>query len=116
ITDPDYLIVETAISGLWMNPYGIMKDYPPDVALITSIDGGQQKTAQETAVLKAKIAEGMNHQGIIVINKESKEYATLYQYVKKYNDKILTYGSDPDADSYLTEYIELKGKALITAS
>src|SRR5699024_6685802 len=58
ITQPEFLVVESAVSGLWMKPNGIMKDFPPDVALITSIDGGQQKTAYETAILKAKIAEG----------------------------------------------------------
>lgn len=116
ITDPDYLIIESAISGLWSEPHGIMKHYPPDVALITSIDGGQQKSAYETAILKAKVAEGMNHQGVVVINSEAKEYDVLYQEVQKYNTNIKTYGFTSNSDSYVLKYEELKGKVSLEAN
>ena len=39
-----------AISSLWMKSGGIAKTYIPDLALITSIDGGQNKTPYETAI------------------------------------------------------------------
>lgn len=116
ITDPDYLIVESAISGLWMKPEGIMKNYPPDIALITSIDGGQNKDALETAKLKAKIAEGMNDAGIVVINKEAKEFQTLVASVEEYTSHIITYGWDAQADSNIISYAEKKGFAEVQAN
>lgn len=116
ITDPDYLVIESAISGLWTKPYGIMKSFPPDVALITSIDGGQNKTAYETAKLKAKIAESMNHQGCVVVNKESKEIDTLMDHVGQYNRNIITYGLSDTADSYIVSLVENKTFVHVTAS
>lgn len=116
ITQPDYLVVEAAISGLWMRPHGIMRTFPPEVALITSIDGGQNKSAFETAVLKAKIAEGMNNQGTVIINQEAKELQVLCDEVKKYNQNIITYGLTQPADSYLVSYNETKGKAALNAN
>ena len=57
INNPDYLVLEMAISSLWMKSGGIAKTYIPDLALITSIDGGQNKTPYEATILKSKIVE-----------------------------------------------------------
>lgn len=116
VNDPAYLIVESAISGLWMQAGGILKNYPPHVALITSIDGGQKKNPYETAVLKARVAEGMNHQGVVIINKEAKEFNVLKEEVEKYNQNILTYGHDSSCDSFLIDYTELQGKVKARAN
>ncbi|RST59182.1 hypothetical protein D5F11_013725 [Siminovitchia terrae] len=116
ITQPDYLVVESAISGLWTIPNGIMKDYPPSIAMITSIDGGQNKNAFETAVIKSKIAEGMNHQGTVILNRDMNEYETVYEQVEKYNSNIITYGFHADADSSIIDYQELKVGSFVTAS
>lgn len=43
VTNPDYLIIESAISALWIRPNGVMKRYPAQIAMVTSIDGGQKK-------------------------------------------------------------------------
>ena len=74
INNPDYLVLEMAISSLWMKSGGIAKTYIPDLALITSIDGGQNKTPYETAILKSKIAEGMHHNGKVILNRDMNEY------------------------------------------
>src|SRR5699024_2394762 len=116
ITNPEYLVIESAISGLWTKPHGIMKSYPPDIALITSIDGGQNKTAHETAILKARIAESMNHQGYVIINKESKEIDTLIEHVRHYNQNIITYGLSNAADSYIVSLAENKTFVHVTAN
>src|SRR5699024_7625989 len=111
-----YLIIESAVSSLWMKPEGIMKHYPPDIALITSIDGGQLIDAYQTAKLKAKIAEGMNSTGIVVINKEAKEFQTLVASVGKYTSHIITYGLDAQSDSNIISYVEKKGFAEVQAN
>lgn len=116
ITQPEYLIVESAISGLWTTPHGIMKNYPPSVAMITSIDGGQKKNAHETAILKSKIAEGMDHRGTVILNRDMNEYETVYENVRKYNRSIVTYGFDGEADSRIVDYKELKTGTVVEAS
>lgn len=116
ISQPDYLVVESAISGLWMRPHGIMNDYPPTIALITSIDGGQNKSPYETAVIKAKIAEGMHHSGTVVLNRDMKEFPVVYEQVRKYNNHIITYGFHEEADCHIIDVKETKEKSQITAS
>ena len=116
VTQPDFLIVESAVSSLWTKPHGVMKNYPPSIAMITSIDGGQKKNAHETAVLKAKVAEGMNHNGTVVLNQDMKEYDTVYEAVNKYNKKVLTYGFNEEADSRVLDYKELREGTVVDAS
>lgn len=116
ITQPDYLIVESAISGLWTSPHGIMNNYPPDIAMITSIDGGQNKSAYETAIIKAKICEAMNHNGTVILNRDMQEYDTLLNEVNNYNSNILTYGFHPEADSFIKEYKEVNAATTVSAS
>ena len=115
ITQPDFTIVETAISGLWMRSGGILKNYPPDIAMITSIDGTQKKSAHETAVLKSKIAEGMHNQGYVVLNKDMNEYETVENTVKQYNQNIVTYGFDETADSPILEVTETRTNTRVKA-
>ena len=40
-------------------------------------DGGQNKTPYETAILKSKIAEGMHHNGKVILNRDMNEYFTV---------------------------------------
>lgn len=115
IIQPDFTIIETAISSLWMRSGGILKNYAPDVAMITSIDGGQQKSAYETACLKSKIAEGMDNKGNVVLNRDMKEYETVEKQVKQYNKNIFTYGFHNDADSRIIKVKELRTTTIVKA-
>src|SRR5699024_3217998 len=104
------------ISGLWTTPHGIMKDFPPLIAVITSIDGGQRKNAHQTAVLKAKVAEGMRDRGAVVLNRDMNEFETVIESVKKYNKNIITYGFSEPADSRVLSHIESKDGSVVKAS
>lgn len=115
ITQPDYTIIEAAISSLWMRSGGIMKNYAPDIAMITSIDGGQQKDVYQTAVLKAKIAEGMNQKGTVVLNRDMNAYETVKQSVEQYNRNIITYGFNEQADSKIISVKETRTTTLVEA-
>ncbi len=106
ITDPDHLVVEVAISSLWMRSGGIMKKYPPNIAIITSIDSGQQRSAHETAIQKSKIAEGMNHNGHVLLNRDMLEYDTVEQEVKNYNKNIITYGFSDESHVKIEGFTE----------
>lgn len=116
IHNPKYLILETAMSALWMRKGGIMKDIQPHIAIITSIDGGQQKTPIETARIKAKICEGMQPGGIVILNKEMNEFQTVLSEVQKYgNFRIITYGTTSDCDSIIMEIQEKKAQTVVKA-
>lgn len=103
INNPDYLILETAISALWMRSGGISKLAKPHITLITSIGGGQQKTPLETAELKAKICEGIVPGGYALLNKEMLHFDEVKKKVEGYGAKVITYGLKKDADIYLIE-------------
>lgn len=115
INNPEYLVLEVAISSLWMRSGGLAKTFVPDIAMITSIDGGQHKDSRETAILKSRIAEGMNHKGYVIVNRDMKEYETVIQTVGQYNRNIITYGFNKEADSYITSYEEYKNYSHIEA-
>ncbi|WP_368652489.1 CapA family protein [Ornithinibacillus sp. 4-3] len=115
ITKPDYLIIESAISGLWTKPHGIMKHFPPDIAIITSIDGGQQKSAMDTAILKTKICEGMSKEGIVVLNKDMLHYDTVHKNVLQYTNHIITYSLEENADSSLLSVQHHHGLVTVNA-
>lgn len=108
ITNPNYLVVESAISSLWMRIGGIMKTYVPNIAIITSIGVGHQRNARETAILKSRIAEGMNHCGTVILNKDMAEFETVYETVKEYNRNIITYSFAPKADVYVELFNETR--------
>lgn len=116
ISQPDFLILESAASGLWMRPHGIMNRFPADIAIITSIDGAQKRTAKEIAIHKSKVAEGMNHKGTVILNRDMNEYETVYSEVKKYNKNIVTYGFSSEADTKFLNIEEQKIGSLITMS
>lgn len=116
VTNPDYLIIESAISALWIRPHGVMKRYPAQIAMVTSIDGGQRKDAYQTAVLKSKVAEGMDNKGSVLLNKDMNYFDTVRETIAEYNSNIITYGFDDHADNYVIKYEEQKIGSEITAS
>src|SRR5699024_10096591 len=104
-----------AISGLWMGEKGILKDYFPDIGLITSIDGGQQMTPKETALFKARIATSMKPNSILVMNRDMLEYDTVYDQVKDKQLKIITYGKQDTYNIYIISINEGKGETVVKA-
>lgn len=116
IEDPDYLVVESAISGLWMGKKGILKDYAPDVGLITSIDGGQKMTPKETALFKSRIAVSMKPNSTLVLNRDMLEYETIYNQIKEKQLNIITYGNQDTNESYIMTTNEVKGATMVKAS
>ena len=91
------------------------KTYIPDLALITSIDGGQNKTPYETTILKSKI-EGMHHNGKVILNRDMNEYFTVKSTIEKYNKNIVTYGFNNESDSIIERFEEYKDYTHVEAS
>ncbi len=116
ITNPDYMVVEAAISSLWMKAGGVMKTYVPDIAMITSIGSTHQRDIHQTAILKSRIAEGMNNQGTVVLNRDMNEFETVYQTVSQYNKNIIIYGFHEESHSFIKSFEETRDSSRITAN
>lgn len=101
ITQPDYLILEMAISALWMPTGGMSTIAKPHLSIITSIGGGQKKTPLETAYLKAKVCEGIMPGGFALLNKEMLHFEEVKKTVENYGAKVFTYSHLQEADIYL---------------
>lgn len=113
VTNPDYMILETAISALWMQTGGIGKISKPHISIITSIGGGQQKTPLETATLKAKVCEGMVPGGFAILNKDMLHFQEVKDEVEQYGAKVVTYGKSEDAHVFLIESIPKQGSTYV---
>lgn len=109
VTNPDYLILETATSALWMKSGGISKVAKPGISIITSIGAGKQKTSLETAKFKAKICEGIVPGGFALLNKEMLHFEEVKNKVEEYGARVITYGFTKDTDIYLIEAASNEG-------
>ncbi|MCH7315986.1 CapA family protein [Acinetobacter sp. ANC 3882] len=97
--EPDYLILETAMSALWMKDGGISQLSCPDIAIITEIGVGQKGYDEDqTADFKSRIANGLNTAGIVILNRDIKNYDHLLYCVQRYSHNILSYGKHQKAD------------------
>lgn len=113
VTKPDYLILETAISALWMNSGGISKVAKPHISIITSIGGREKRNPIETARLKAKICEGIVPGGFALLNKEMIHFEEVKNKVEKLGATVITYGLTRDTDIYLMESTSSQGSTFI---
>ncbi|WP_109441368.1 CapA family protein [Acinetobacter haemolyticus] len=99
MVEPNYLILETAMSALWMKDGGISQLIRPDIAIITEIGVGQKGYDEnQTADFKSRIANGLSTDGIVILNRDIKNYDQLLTYVHRYSHKILSYGEHSKAD------------------
>lgn len=99
ISNPDYLVLETAMTALTMKTGGISQISRPDIAIITQIGVGQKGYDEDqTADFKSRIADGLKKDGVVIINRDIRIYDQLCDYVKRYHNNILSYGKHPSAD------------------
>lgn len=99
MSNPDYLIIETAMAALWLKTGSISRLSRPDIAIITEVGVGQQGCDEnKTADFKSRIADGLSENGLVIINRDIKNYAHLVKYVHRYSKNILSYGQHFDAD------------------
>lgn len=99
MSNPDYLVIETAMAALWLKTGSISRLSRPDIAIITEVGVGQQGCDEnKTADFKSRIADGLSENGLVIINRDIKNYAQLVKYVHRYSKNILSYGQHIDAD------------------
>ncbi|MGJ7922749.1 CapA family protein [Neobacillus sp. LXY-4] len=119
ITDPDFIVIETALSALWMKSGSISLLSRPHIVVITEVSLGQTnndvKTAKDTAIMKAKIAQGIEVNGIAVINRDMNEYELVKNEVEKYGATVVSYGFHKDADNQIIDHTYTSEGSRITA-
>lgn len=93
------VILETAMSALWMKSGGISQLSRPHIAVITEIGVGQKGYDEfSTADMKSRIANGIEENGLIVINRDITVFDQLLEYCKRFSENIITYGFHSLAD------------------
>ena len=107
--NPDYVVIEAAISSLWMRNGGVGLRIKPHICIITQVGWTQvrenNRTRQDTARHKARICNGIIPGGYVIINRDIAEYELIYQEVIRYGAKAISYGFHPLADVPVTRCV-----------
>lgn len=102
VKNPDFAVVEVAISALWMRPGGIGPQLSPHIAVISEIGLGQVRASvqstRDTARFKARICDGIMPGGFAVLNRDMEEFDFVCAEATRYGAEVVTYGFHPHAD------------------
>ncbi|MGG3887269.1 CapA family protein [Brevibacillus panacihumi] len=119
INNPDFCVLEVAISALWMRSGGICKFARPHIGVITEIGLGQVGTVSDvrsTAIMKARICEGIEPGGVAILNHDMQEFDLVKSEVEKHGATPLTYGFNVEADIHVIEWKPTVDGSLVRAN
>ncbi len=118
VKQPDYCVLEVAISALWMRSGSICLKVKPDVAIITEVALGQTagsvNTSEATAIMKARITQGIHPDGTVILNRDMIDFELIESEVQKYCNKIVTYGFHTESDVKIEKFTPLPSGSMIT--
>lgn len=104
IHNPQYCILEIAMSALWTRDGGICTWVKPHIGVVTEIGLGQVQRAKDlhtTALYKSRIFNGIQKGGYGVLYEGMVEFDTVYEEAVKYGAKPILYGDKESCDSYI---------------
>lgn len=108
ITDPQYAVLEVAISALWMQSGGAGTRIKPHIVIITEIGmtqvGRNVKTLRDTARFKTRLCNAILPGGYAILNRDMDEYDFVSQEAIRYGARVISYGFHPQADVPVTNY------------
>lgn len=108
ITDPEFVVLEVAISALWMQSGGAGTRIKPHVVIITEIGMTQVrnsvKTLRDTARFKSRLCNAILPGGFAILNRDMDEYDFVYQEAIRYGARVISYGFHPEADVCVRTY------------
>jgi UDP-N-acetylmuramyl pentapeptide synthase len=108
VTDPHYVVLEVAISALWMGSGGVGPRIKPHIVIITEIGmtqvGRYVKTPRDTARFKSRLCNGILPGGYAILNRDMDEYDFVYQQAISYGARVISYGFHPQADVVITGF------------
>ncbi|MCU6670414.1 CapA family protein [Enterobacteriaceae bacterium H4N4] len=107
--DPAAVVMEVAISALWMRNGGIGPRIKPHIVIITEIGmtqvGKSVTSLDDVARYKSRISHGLIPGGYAVLNREMAGYATVAANVARDGARIISYGFDAAADVRILDVI-----------
>ncbi len=120
VSNPQAVVMEVAISALWMRNGGVGYRIKPHIVIITEIGmtqvGKNVTTLNDVARFKARISHGLIPGGYAILHRDMAEYATVAASVERDGARIISYGFSPDADVRITEMTPDKSGSLITVA
>lgn len=118
IVDPEFCVLEVAMSALWMRSGSISNWVKPHLCIITEIGLGQVGSAKDlhtTAYYKARICEGMEPGGAAVLYGDMVEFDYVRDEVIKHGARPVLYGMDTSYDSYAVSLGRIGSETQISA-
>jgi UDP-N-acetylmuramoyl-tripeptide--D-alanyl-D-alanine ligase len=101
--DAPHTVLEMAIGNMSRNSLLVK----PDIAVVTNIGPAHleyHRTTEAVAIKKGRIFEGMNEQGVAVLNRDMEYWEVLEAHARARGLQVLHYGRHPDAEVRLERY------------
>ncbi|URN98133.1 CapA family protein [Leclercia adecarboxylata] len=118
--NPQAVVMEVAISALWMRNGGIGPRIKPHIVIITEIGitqvGKNVTSLDDVARFKARISHGLIPGGYAVLNRDMAGYDTVAAGVTRDGARIISYGFHPGADVRITAFTPDGNGSLMTLS
>lgn len=118
--DPDAVVMEVAISALWMRNGGIGPHIKPHIVIITEIGmtqvGKNITTLKDVARFKSRISHGLIPGGYAILHRDMAEYDTVAARVARDGARIISYGFSAQADVRITAMMPDDNGSLVTLS
>ncbi len=108
IGDPDFAVLEVALSALWMRNGGVGLRVKPHIGIVTEIGitqvGVNVQDERDTARFKARICNGIVPGGHAILNRDMDEFDFVAREVRNYGAQVLSYGFHREADIRVIEH------------
>ena len=116
--NPQAVVMEVAISALWMRNGGIGPRIKPHIVIVTEIGitqvGRSVTSLEDVARFKARISQGLIPGGYAILNRDMAGYEIVAEGVTREGARIICYGSHPAADVRITALNPDEGGSQIT--
>ncbi|WP_144836792.1 CapA family protein [Leclercia adecarboxylata] len=108
VSNPQAVVMEVAISALWMRSGGIGPQIKPHIVIVTEIGmtqvGKNVTSLEDVARFKSRISHGLIPGGYAILNRDMAGYDIVAQGVTRDGARIISYGFHPAADVRITAF------------
>ncbi len=120
VGDPKAVVMEVAISALWMRNGGVGPRIKPHIVIITEIGmtqvGKNVSSLHDVAHFKSRISHGLIPGGFAILNRDMAEYDTVALRVARDGARIISYGFNAASDVRITEFTPEDDGSLMTVT
>lgn len=106
--NPQSVVMEVAISALWMRNGGIGPRIKPHIVIVTEVGitqvGKNVTSLEDVARFKARISQGLIPGGYAILNRDMAMYDRVAESVLRDGARIISYGFDAAADVRITAF------------